>query len=264
VGYCPHCQCSLGKRTVRDRDDNDISAWDLWIAKTLGELLEARQIRALIFEREVISRSLSRYIDLVASGNLALFAKLLKIPKNTMWMWREGEAIPQIQLLLKICFGLNISLLDFLTGKEPADPPRVSALFGSVLPPDRQGSCRSLNLKELEERLDLILNGASVNPLPMTEVARVLGYNKRVIHRHFPEKCRAISARYLADKRAKRLQKIREACGEVRRAVRQLREMGIYPTENRVAEYLKSPGIFRDREVREAFSRTRDSSNASG
>jgi hypothetical protein len=155
--------------------------------------------------------------------------------------------------------------LDFLTGKEPVDPPRVSALFGTALPPDRQGSYRSLNLQELEERLDLILNGAtSVNPLPMTEVAKVSGYNKRVIHRHLLEKYRAISARYLADKREKRLQKICEVRGEVRCTVRQLRKMGIYPTENGVTEYFKSPRIFRDREVREAFSRTRDSPDASG
>jgi len=46
----------------------------------------------------------------------------------------------------------------------------------------------------------------------MTEGAKRLGYNKRVIRRHFPDLCRAISAQHLQHKKQMRAKRIEGLC----------------------------------------------------
>ena len=87
----------------------------------------------------------------------------------------------------------------------------------------------------------------------MTEVAKRIGHDKRIIHRHFPALCRAISAQYLSYKKQARLKRIEQSCQQVRQAVNKLDAEGIYPSEARVSELLSQPGCFRDKEVRAAL-----------
>ncbi|ACK73731.1 hypothetical protein PCC7424_5664 (plasmid) [Gloeothece citriformis PCC 7424] len=91
----------------------------------------------------------------------------------------------------------------------------------------------------------------------MTEVAKLIGYDKRTIHRHFPSICRAISAKYLANLHQTRLERLNIACTLVQEAVEQLYTQEIYPTQANVTKFLRKPGIFRDKEVKVAFHQAR-------
>ncbi len=61
---------------------------------------------------------------------------------------------------------------------------------------------------------------ANEQPLPMTAVAKSLGYPKRILYRHFPELCRAISAKYVNYMKESRIKRIEHCCEEVKQAVR--------------------------------------------
>lgn len=65
----------------------------------------------------------------------------------------------------------------------------------------------------------------------MTAVAKQLGYSKRVLYRHFPELCQAISAQYVEYMKESRLKRIEQCCEDVKKPVRQFHCEGIYPSE---------------------------------
>lgn len=119
--------------------------------------------------------------------------------------------------------------------------------------------------KKLEAKFDsdrtqqLLENVLQANeqPLPMTAVAKRLGYQPRVLYRHFPELCRAISAEYVKYMKESRLKRIEQCCEEVKQAVRQFHTEGIYPSEAAISKLLAKPGCFRDKEVRAALRAAR-------
>jgi len=67
--------------------------------------------------------------------------------------------------------------------------------------------------------------------LPMTVVAKSLGYPKRILYRHFPEIYRAISAQYIKYMKKSRVKRIEQCCEEIKQAVQQFHSEGIYPSE---------------------------------
>ena len=94
----------------------------------------------------------------------------------------------------------------------------------------RQPPFSNLRLRQVQRALLSVLEGHELPPPPMTEVAKRIGHDKRIIHRHFPALCRAISAQYLSYKKQARLKRIEQSCQQVRQAVNKLDAEGIYPS----------------------------------
>jgi transcriptional regulator GlxA family with amidase domain len=112
------------------------------------------------------------------------------------------------------------------------------------------------DLNRVQRLLESVLQGHE-KPPPMTEVAKRLGRDKRVLRRRFPELCRAISAQYLEYKKEARTERIKRCCEEVQQVVKKLHTQGIYPSEAHVSKILARPGCFRDKEVRAALQKAR-------
>lgn len=62
---------------------------------------------------------------------------------------------------------------------------------------------------------------------------------------------------YLEHRKSQRILRINECCAEVKQAVMKLNSEGIYPSEANVAKLLSKPGNLREKEVRDALSKTR-------
>ncbi|MEH2115801.1 hypothetical protein [Nostoc sp.] len=75
----------------------------------------------------------------------------------------------------------------------------------------------------------------------MTAVAKRLEYPKRVLYRHFPELCRAISAEYVKYMKESCIKRIEQFCEELKQAVRQVHTEGIYPSEAAISRLLAKP-----------------------
>ncbi|MHC5934579.1 hypothetical protein [Nostoc sp.] len=176
---------------------------------------------------------------------------MLEIPKNKVWMWQMGKVLPELNVILKICFTLQVSVLDFLTQETLKEN-------SSQFPATPQNQVRDSSTKKLEVKFDsdrtqqLLQNVLQANeqPLPITAVAKHLGYPKRVLYRHFPQLCRAISAEYVKYMKESRIKRIERCCEEVKQAVRQFHTEGIYPSEAAISRLLAKPGCFPDKEVR--------------
>lgn len=169
-----------------------------------------------------------------------------------------GKVLPELNVILKICFTLQVSVLDFLTQETLKE--NSSQFRATPQNQVRDSSTKKLEVKFDSDRTQQLLEDllqSHEQPLPMTIVAKRLGYSKRVLYRNFPELCRAISAQYVKYMKESRIRRIEQCCEEVKQAVQQFHCEGIYPSEAAISQLLTKPGCFRDNEVRIALKAAR-------
>ncbi len=165
-------------------------------------------------------------------------------------MWCKGKSIPELRVILTVCYCLDIYLLDFITLKQPAfQSPRInpqrlptSLYFKRVFP-------RAFDYMATEKYLQNFLNDTE-RPLKMKEVAQRLNIDQRTIYSHFPNLSKAISAKYRSYQKQQTAERIQKYCQEVEQAARSLHQAGEYPSEARVSQLISQPGYFRYKEVR--------------
>lgn len=257
-GYCSKCIRWLGSATSDHREllPEHKLKWLLWIATSVGELIAAAPNLEVMPEKGQIPRSLKTYVNLTTQGNIAEFARRIKMPRNSVWLWHEGENQPQLEALLKICYCLNISILEFLL-EEPVKSNCVIIHSQFPTSTSSRAESRKIDLKQLEQELQALLLKHECPPPSMEEVARRLGYDCRTIFKYFPELCNSISANYLSHRRESKLKAIEHCCYEVKEAVAKLCRQGLTPSEGRVAALMTRPGYLRYESVRTALRQAR-------
>jgi hypothetical protein len=166
------------------------------------------------------------------------FARLIDKRKNTVWGWQHAQNQIPINDLLRICKRLGISLVDFLYAEsfvldkiDLAPPVLASGVRAKRRPPrqlDREFTKRALSATLKEER-----------PHSMRAVAEKLNLNKRLLHRHFPELCKAISARHKQFRQAQYDNRRDQHEKEVKQTTAGLRASGTYPSRRRVAKLIR-------------------------
>ncbi|MEH1867797.1 MAG: TniQ family protein [Nostoc sp.] len=258
-GYCSNCGGWLGRNDSKTSTDEfsqqgflskEELEWQTWVAEVLGELIAAIPYLKTPIPKENIAKSLSIAIDMVSEGNLAAFASLLGLPKNTVWMWKNGKAVPQIDLMLRICYFLRVTLLNFLTSEDIASCIKIT-----IKPPYQRSrkpriSPKSFDSEQVQNALLAVVRSDEIPPPAMREVALQLGYDRRTILQHFPNLCHAISAKRLSYCKSLRLENIELSRKEVQQIAIRLCNEGIYPTENLVSQSMTKPGYLRYKEVR--------------
>ncbi|HEY9693625.1 MAG TPA: TniQ family protein [Oculatellaceae cyanobacterium] len=262
-GYCPYCLEWLGisanypsSHKAPPREEEIM--WQAWVINTIGELLAVSPHLSQLLQREIVAHAFCKYVQQFTQGNTAAFARMLQIPKNKVWMWQMGKVLPELNVILKICFTLRVSVLDFLTQDTPKENPGKFPVIHQnlVLHSVRKKPEVKFDRERVQKLLEDLLH-KNEQPLPMTSAAKALGYPKRVLYRHFPELCRAISAQYVEYMKQSRVKRIKQCCEEVQQAVRQLHSEGLYPNEAAISKVLAKPGCFRDKEVRATLKATR-------
>lgn len=92
--------------------------WQTWVVKTLGELLATSPRLSKLLSREIVAQAFCRYVQQLSEGNTSAFARMLKIPKNKVWMWQMGKVLPELNVILKIYFTLQVSVLVFFDSRD--------------------------------------------------------------------------------------------------------------------------------------------------
>ncbi len=253
-GYCSNCGEWLGihlDTTPPTELLDDELKYQVWLVDVIGELIAAAPYLASTLPRENIAKSLRSAVDIVTKGNVAAFARLLKMPKNTVWMWHTGKVLPQLNVLLQVCYCLGISLLDFLTNEAIYTEPRIKITQKSLTRqcPQRPAQ-KSFDSIQVRQALLSALDSAEEPPPTMKEVAERLDYNRRTISQHFPDLCRAISAKSRRYRKAAHEKKIEQSCEEVRQIALKLHSENVYPSEGRVSDLMTKPGDLRNKQVR--------------
>jgi transcriptional regulator with XRE-family HTH domain/AcrR family transcriptional regulator len=81
---------------------------------------------------------------------------------------------------------------------------------------------------------------AEVPPPSFSEVARRLGHSREFVHRKFPELSKAVTSRYLYHQAALRKERDERLRQETREAISCIMALGLYVSEARVRDYVKS------------------------
>ncbi len=106
--------------------------------------------------------------------------------------WRTGHALPQLNLLVRVCYRLSVSLIDVYLNNLTINNPVVL----KELPSCQQHSKTNRSFDSMKVRDSLQTTLSSEQPLSLRQVAAELGYDPADLYRHFPDLCRQISARY--------------------------------------------------------------------
>lgn len=255
VGYCSYCDGWLGDFSKNNcsYSESEFTKY-IWISKTLGELLCLTSINYNFLEKANITKSLNLIVNKICEGNIAQFSRMFGLPKNTVWMWCKAKSLPEVRNLLKICYCLDISLLDFIFCQdETLDSLKISALRLETITRTKRKSPTTIDLDAVENYLRTTLLSSDESPLTMKKVAERLNIPQRTIKRNFPTLCKAISAKYRSYQQANKAKAIETCCIEIKQAVISLYQSGEYPTEARVSQLISQPGYFRYEEVRKVL-----------
>jgi hypothetical protein len=209
--------------------------WQTWIAKNLEEIIiAATQLPSP--PKKQIAKSISLCINQATEGIMNRFARLIGKRRNTVWGWQHGRTQIPIDDLLRICYRAGVSLVDFLYADDFVlkDVELLPTLaFASGVKTINRQPPSTLDRETTERSLRTILKDQ--RPAPMKTVATQLNINKRSLYRHFPELCRAISARHKKHREISHHQLQSRHQKHVKQTISMLRANGIYPSRRRVA-----------------------------
>jgi transcriptional regulator with XRE-family HTH domain len=269
--HCPHCARSLPALTWRSRPgycafcagplfgkgvgvleavvpNTDELVWQQWVTDTLGEVIA--QLPASVPEpkRERIQQVMNQTVEQLTGGNIAALARLLGLPRNTVENWCQGKRIPEMDLLLRLCYRLNFSLHEVLfeTGKmlspslrEPVPP----ALFSS-----RKRT--PIDKERLFHQLVQAANSREDPPPSLKEVGQWFGYRPTTLYKINRGACHAIAERHTEYRRQLREKRLQGYASEIRHIALQLQAEQVTLTQRHIRRYLTQPAILRDPNVR--------------
>ncbi len=109
---------------------------------------------------------------------------------------------------------------------------------------------RKFETEKIQLALEAVLQGDEFPPPSMRKVAQHLNYDQSHLRKHFPDLCRAISARHRSYQQEQRLSRIRRTSDDVQQAARILNEYGGSLSERQVGKLLGKRGVFKEDEVR--------------
>jgi len=256
-GYCSKCGKWLGQVLSQESANrNTLKKNELeqkiWIAKTIGELIAGTPHLNDSLSSNTIALNLSKWVEQIAEGNIAEFARQINIPRNTVWLWCKGKNSPSLKALTNICYFLGVSILSFLT-EEPNNLCISKKLLTTEVKSKSRKKSKPFNSEKVKSDLEALLTNDESPVLSMEEVARRLGIDRRTIYKYFPDLCRAISARYISYQKDYHKKTLEECCQEVQPVALKLHNQGKYPSESAVSKLVSKPGYFRYKKVRLAL-----------
>jgi transcriptional regulator with XRE-family HTH domain len=213
-----------------------------WAATECGSLLRVVSPDHPAVQADAAARGLQVAIDQVSEGRLVVFAEQLGLGRGRVSEWRAGLVAPGLPALLRLCYALDVRIVDFLRGEFRAvlRSARIRRLVS-----------RSARRRWTPEVVEAALRRELEQPRPgLAAVERRLGCSRRTLRKHQPQ----LSAQVVAAGRERRAalekEKIARLVDEVEVAVRHLVDAGVPPTASRVSALLTRPGSWRHPEAR--------------
>lgn len=195
LGYCPWCKNWLGVSretylcTVETVEELN---YEVWVFNAISELVATAPMLPQPPSKQIVQQAISECICRIGDGKHHAFSCLVGISNSTVANWVSGRALPSLDLLLRMCYRVGISLKDCLTGQVFADSPSWESSSGFLLPK----RARSTNSRE-RQRIQHMLESALVEDPPpsVAEIAKRLGYiRSHSLTKLFPDLCKQLSA----------------------------------------------------------------------
>lgn len=244
AGHCPHCGGRLADAPVQLPSRQE-EGWLSWAAEECGSLLRVASPDHPAVQAGAAARALQVAIDQVSEGRLVVFAERLGLGRGKVSEWRAGHVTPALPALLRLCYALDVPIVDFLAGE-----------FRAVLRGARTHRLapRSDYRRWTPDVVEAALRRELRQPRPtLVAVEHRLGCNRRTLKKHQPQ----LSAQVVAAGRERRAslekERIDRLVEEIEAAVHRLVNAGVLPTARRVSALLARPGRLRHPEARRAL-----------
>jgi len=252
-GYCAFCSGAL---FVRQEDgvqtvavDSHEFAWQQWVTHVLGSVIARLPGISSEPKRERIRQVVSDSVEHLADGNTAAFARSLDLPRGTVENWRQGKRIPELGMLLRLCYRLDLSLCEVLFEGEERLQPHLRDPVPPALFPSRKRT--AINQESIYHQLEQAASRAESPPPSLKEVGLRLGYQPTTLYKINRAACHAIAERFTAYRRALREKRLQGYASEIRRIALYLQSEQVTLTQRHISRYLAQPAILRDPKVRE-------------
>lgn len=240
-------------------ETNDELQWNIWVANTVGDLIAQAPYQPSPLPRETIKKSLVFFVNKFSNGDVLAFEQLIKLSNSEIAQWYSGTTIPTLDKLLKICYQLKTSLIDFLQAQTlPQSGTNQVALCPSSR--QRQPTVTSQrNKTRIRSLLTSVLNQNEYPSPSVRVVARRYHVGGATLYYYAPDLCRAISARYWDDKKLLQQQTIERGISEVKRLAPELAAQGITPSVKNLASVMTHPEALWREEVLQTLNEVRRS-----
>ncbi|MET3506416.1 TniQ family protein [Halalkalibacter oceani] len=224
-GFCSRCHHWLGNFKDSNQISVDNRLYNQFIKKFFLELI------CTSFEKNNVPYSLLFYIENHFEGSLTKAVDFFDYPKSTFWMWKEGKSSPPLHVLIDITMKLQLDLTDFLNMRKP----KVSFADHYI-----NKVCRAKRVSkehnEIEKFLNVIVK--EKRPYSLSEIAKRLKCDRRLLAQRYPNECRYIKINYLEKMEIKKQNKDKLFKEKIDNALYTLEQEGIYPSSRKIEEII--------------------------
>jgi transcriptional regulator with XRE-family HTH domain len=158
-GYCSLCAGWLGDANTTNNAEAVLneSGWKGWSAQVVGGLLAHAPELQVTPSKERIALMVRACLDRYANGKVSMLARLLGMSDKTLQQYLQEGKVPLFSTLLKMCYRLAMTPLEFLTQEVPVsqqDPFSNDALVTSR---KKYQALTEEDLRHVELALDAVL-----------------------------------------------------------------------------------------------------------
>lgn len=230
-GYCSHCNRWLGTTDTPDMEmESNHVAWDCFVTSSIEDLLINQPYP------NITSDTVKDFINTLIqqAGEIIGFSKYFSIPKSMVSEWHRGLHRPSFNMLLKICYTVNINLLPALSKEESIHLLNKPVL----LSPKRKTVRRKIDWTKVEEILVGKINNDDSTPLSVNALAQEINIDRRLLYSHFPDSCKMISSNYSSHIQLMKDKRIEDGLEEVRKAIANIRNSGAPLNQSNIEKLL--------------------------
>ncbi len=248
-GYCPRCSASLyddpSRKAASQQDIKHAEMVAAFIADTSCDRIRKIPLK------DTFTTSLNLCATAASLSDASELAAWLGTSRITAWYWIRGKATPRFENLVGICKAFGVSISDYLGGLIPE---KISLHDRDELPlRTMRAAPRKFDEVRVYSEIQRLREAAVNEPLDLSQIETVTGFDRRILRRYFPALCREITARrkkYVQVKIGERRATLRE---EFRHALRQSRSDGQNPSRKAAIRLLSHPGVLRNAAIRRDF-----------
>ena len=202
-GYCWHCGLWLGntllpQATEASSNDKEEQKRQYWAAEVVGELLANAPNLAEPPYKEQIATMISKFVDRYAKGNISALARLAELNVQALWSYMRGTDVPYFDSLLRLCYALSVTPLEFLMRKALPDQriPQFVTNDVAVVSRGKWKPVSADDVRRMRQALEGVLTEEKDPPPSLQKVATRIGYHVATVRKHCPDISKRISARY--------------------------------------------------------------------
>lgn len=214
LGHCPFCHRWLGSGSATTQDggwDEATWQWQRWVATQLGEVVAAAPNLPADPEAHTLAQNMRMRIT---SKQIYELERVSGLSASAPHGWMKGTHLPQLALLVRFCYPLELRLLDLFT------PPPASQIWTDTDDDDQPGAQSrdrpKVEAVELRGQLERFLSDTQSPPRPASQVAHQLGLSVTTLYQVCPEQHRQIVARYRQYQQIEQRQKRKKLAQDLR------------------------------------------------